>query len=129
MNQTDKANKKVLIVDDSPWVRKMLKGLLDSWGYQVIEAEDGEQALEKLQIETFDLLICDVVMPNKTGWEVLNVVKKNPKTQDIPVIMLTSMDKDSDMIQGYELGATYYMTKPFTKAQLLYGLQLMFEES
>ncbi|MEW6184669.1 MAG: response regulator [Thermodesulfobacteriota bacterium] len=129
MNQTDKSNKKVLIVDDSPWVRKMLKGLLDNWGHQVIEAQDGEQALEKLQIEAFDLLICDVVMPNKTGWEVLNEVKRNPKTQDIPVIMLTSMDKDADMIQGYALGATYYMTKPFTKAQLLYGLQLMFEET
>jgi CheY-like chemotaxis protein len=129
MDQMNKEKKKILIVDDSPWVRKMLKGLLDSWDHQVVEAQDGEQALEKLRKEAFDLLICDVVMPNKTGWEVLNEVKKNPNTKDIPVIMLTSMDKDSDMIQGYELGATYYMTKPFTKAQLLYGLQLMFEES
>jgi CheY-like chemotaxis protein len=122
-------NKKILVVDDSEWVRKMLRTHLTSWGHQVIEAEDGVQALEQLQNEDFDLLICDVVMPNKNGWEVLSEAKKNPKTQNMPVIMLTSMSKDSDMLQGYELGATYYMTKPFTKAQLLYGLQLMFEET
>jgi DNA-binding response OmpR family regulator len=122
-------NKNILVVDDSAWVRKMLRTHLDSWGHQVDEAQDGAQALEQLQNKDFDLLICDVVMPNKNGWEVLSDVKKNPKTQDMPVIMLTSMSKDSDMVQGYELGATYYMSKPFTKAQLLYGLQLMFEES
>ena len=122
-------NKKILVVDDSAWVRNMIRTHLDSWGHQVKEAQDGVEALKQLQNEDFDLVICDVVMPNKNGWEVLSEVKKNPRTQDLPVIMLTSMSKDSDMLQGYELGATYYMTKPFTKAQLLYGLQLMFEES
>ena len=122
-------NKKILIVDDSEWIRKVLRTHLASWGHQVIEAQDGAHALEQLQNEDFDLLICDVVMPNKDGWEVLSEVKKNPRTRDIPVIMLTAKDKDSDMFQGYELGANYYMTKPFTKDQLLYGIQLMFEES
>lgn len=121
-------NKKILVVDDSAWIRNMLKNYLSGWGHQVWEAQDGAEALERLQEEDFDLMICDVVMPNKNGWEVLNEVKKNPKTQEMPVIMLTSMSKDSDMLHGYELGATYYMTKPFTKAQLQYGLQLMFEE-
>jgi CheY-like chemotaxis protein len=121
-------NKKILIVDDSEWIRKVLRTHLASWGHQVIEAQDGAHALEQLQNEDFDLLICDVVMPNKDGWEVLSEVKKNPRTRDIPVIMLTAKDKDSDMFQGYELGANYYMTKPFTKDQLLYGIQLMFEE-
>jgi len=122
-------NKKILIVDDSEWIRKVLRTHLAGWGHQVKEAQDGAQALEQLQNEDFDLLICDVVMPNKNGWEVLSEVKKNPRTRDIPVIMLTAKDKDSDMFQGYELGANYYMTKPFTKDQLLYGIQLMFEES
>jgi CheY-like chemotaxis protein len=122
-------NKKILIVDDSDWIRKVLRTHLLSWGHQVTEAQDGVQALEQLQNDDFDLVICDVIMPNKNGWEVLAEVKKNPKTQDIPVIMLTAKDKDSDMFQGYELGANYYMTKPFTKDQLLYGIQLMFEES
>jgi|YelNatPaOPRAMG01_1025707.scaffolds.fasta_scaffold70687_2 CheY-like chemotaxis protein len=124
----ENVNKKILVVDDSAWIRNMLKNYLGSWGHEVREAADGVEALEKLGEEDFDLLICDVVMPNKNGWEVLSEVKKNPKTQEMPVIMLTSMSKDSDMLYGYELGATYYMTKPFTKAQLQYGLQLMFEE-
>ena len=67
-------------------------------------------------------------MPNKDGWEFVKEVKSSPKTKDIPVIVLTAKNKDSDMFRGYELGADYYMTKPFTKEQLLYGLQLMFEE-
>jgi two-component system alkaline phosphatase synthesis response regulator PhoP/two-component system response regulator VicR len=66
-------------------------------------------------------------MPNKDGWEVLQEVRSNSRTKDIPVIVLTARDEDSDMFQGYDLGANYYLTKPFTKAQLLYGLKLMFE--
>jgi CheY-like chemotaxis protein len=121
--------KKILVVDDSDWMRKMLRTHLVSWGYEVKEAEDGAKALEYLKNEVFDLLICDIVMPKKDGWEVLREVKKDPRTQDMPVIMLTGQDKVTDMAQGYGLGAAYYMTKPFTKAQLLYGVQLMFEET
>jgi DNA-binding response OmpR family regulator len=77
--------------------------------------------------EDFDLLICDIMMPNKDGWEVLKEVRSNPKTKDMPVIVLTAKDEDSDMFKGYDLGANYYITKPFTKAQLLNGIQLMFK--
>jgi DNA-binding response OmpR family regulator len=68
-------------------------------------------------------------MPNKNGWEVLKSVKSNPKTRDIPVIMLTAKNEDADMFKGYGLGANYYITKPFTKDQLLYGLKLMLGET
>jgi two-component system, OmpR family, alkaline phosphatase synthesis response regulator PhoP len=118
-------SKKILIVDDSAWIRKVLKTHLANWGFEVMEAVDGEQAIEQLDADHFDLVICDVIMPKKTGWEVLNEVKANPKTQSIPIIMLTAKNEDSDMFQGYQMGADYYMTKPFTKAQLLYGLRLM----
>jgi two-component system alkaline phosphatase synthesis response regulator PhoP/two-component system response regulator VicR len=67
-------------------------------------------------------------MPNKNGWEVLKAVRSNLKTKDMPVIILTAKNEDSDMFQGYELGANYYMTKPFTKDQLLFGLKMMFGE-
>jgi DNA-binding response OmpR family regulator len=69
------------------------------------------------------------MMPNKNGWEVVKEVKTNPETSEIPIILLTAKNDDIDMFKGYELGANYYMTKPFTKDQLLYGLKLMFEES
>ncbi len=120
--------KKILIVDDEEIIRKFLRINLLKLGYEVKEAMDGVQALEQLGKDTYDLLISDVLMPNKNGWEVLKAVRSNPKTKDLPVILLTAKNEDADMFQGYELGANYYMTKPFTKDQLLYGLKMMFGE-
>jgi two-component system alkaline phosphatase synthesis response regulator PhoP len=120
--------KKVLIVDDEEVIRKFLRINLLKWGYEVREAMDGLQALEQLGHDNYDLLICDVLMPNKNGWEVLKAVRSNPKIKDIPVIVLTAKNQDADMFKGYELGANYYITKPFTKDQLLYGVKLMFGE-
>jgi two-component system alkaline phosphatase synthesis response regulator PhoP len=121
--------KKVLIVDDEEVIRKFLRINLTNWGYEVKEAKDGVEALEQLKSNQFDLLISDIVMPNKDGWEVLKVVKANPKTKDMPVIVLTAKGEDKDMFKGYDLGANYYMTKPFTKTQLQYGIKLMFGEN
>jgi len=120
--------KKVLIVDDEEIIRKFLRINLLKLGYEVKEAMDGVQALEQLGKDTYDLLISDVLMPNKNGWELLKAVRSNPKTKDLPVILLTAKNEDADMFQGYELGANYYMTKPFTKDQLLFGLKMMFGE-
>lgn len=121
-------SKRVLIVDDEEVIRKFLKIHLAKLGYEVKEAADGEQAIEQLGIDDFDLLICDILMPKKNGWEVMKEVKSNPKTRNLPVILLTAKNEDSDMFKGYDLGANYYMTKPFTKAQLFYGLKLMLDE-
>jgi len=120
--------RKVLIVDDEEVIRKFLRIHLDKLGYEVMEAADGEQAIEQLGNDDFDLLICDIMMPKKDGWEVIKEVKSNPKTKKLPVIVLTAKNEDPDMFKGYDLGANYYMTKPFTKDQLLYGLKLMLEE-
>jgi DNA-binding response OmpR family regulator len=121
--------RKVLIVDDEEVIRKFLRIHLDKLGYEVREAADGEQALEEIGKDDFDLLICDILMPKKDGWEVVKEVKSNSKTKHLPVILLTAKNEDSDMFKGYDLGANYYMTKPFTKAQLIYGLKLMFDDS
>jgi two-component system alkaline phosphatase synthesis response regulator PhoP len=121
--------RKILIVDDEEIIRKFLRIHLDKLGYEVKEAADGEQAIEELGKDDFDLLICDILMPKKNGWEVVKEVKSNSKTKRLPVILLTAKNEDSDMFKGYDLGANYYMTKPFTKAQLLYGLRLMFNGS
>jgi CheY-like chemotaxis protein len=121
-------NKNILIVEDDKVVRKFLSLQLSQWGYRVMEAEDGVQAILKLGKEDFNLIICDIMMPNKDGWELMKEVRLSPKTKDIPVIALTAKNKDSDMFKEYDLGANYYIPKPFTKAQLLYGIQLVFEE-
>ncbi|MBS3920052.1 MAG: response regulator [Deltaproteobacteria bacterium] len=122
-------SKRILIVDDEEVIRKFLKIHLTKLGHEVTEAEDGQKAIEKIGGDKFDLIICDVMMPNKNGWEVVKEVKSNPKSSEIPIILLTAKNDDVDIFKGYELGANYYMTKPFTKDQLLYGLKLMFEEA
>jgi CheY-like chemotaxis protein len=122
-------SRKILVVDDEEVIRKFLRVHLVKLGYEVEEAADGEQALAQLGKDHFDLLICDILMPKKDGWEVIKEVKSNPRTKNLPVILLTAKNEDSDMFKGYDLGANYYMTKPFTKTQLLYGLKLMFDET
>ena len=117
-------NEKILIVEDDDVIRKFLRLQLGKWGYRVVEAEDGVGATLELGQEDFDLIICDIMMPNKNGWELIKEVRLSPKTKDIPVIVLTAKNKDSDMFKGYELGANYYMTKPFTRAQLIHGIEL-----
>ena len=119
--------KRVLVADHEEVIRKLIKTHLAKKGYYVAEAGDGRHALEQLVKDNFDLLICDILMPNKTGIEVLKRVKANPKTRDIPIIMLTTKKEVPDLFQEYELGADYYLTKPFTKSQLLHGIELLFE--
>ena len=119
--------KRVLVADHEEVIRKLIKTHLAKKGYYVAEAEDGRHALEQLVEDNFDLLICDILMPNKTGIEVLKRVKANPKTRDIPVILLTTKKEVPDLFEEYQLGADYYLTKPFTKSQLLHGIELMFE--
>jgi DNA-binding response OmpR family regulator len=121
-------NKRILVVDDEEVIRRFLTLQLNKWGYEVVEAEDGVEATSKLENQDFDLIISDIMMPNKDGWRLLREVKFNPKTKNIPVIMLTAKNRDEDMFKGYELGATYYLPKPFTKEQLLYGIRMMFSD-
>jgi CheY-like chemotaxis protein len=121
--------KRVLVVDDEETIRKILKLHLSKLGCEIDEAADGLQALERLRKNDFDLLICDILMPNMDGWQVLREIRSDERTKNIPAIVLTAKNEEADMFKGYGLGANYYLTKPFTKAQLLYGLKLMFEET
>jgi DNA-binding response OmpR family regulator len=119
--------KKVLIADDEKRIRELVRTHLSTWGYEVCEALDGEEAVSQITNDSFDLVICDTLMPKKSGWEVLKEVKSNPKTKNLPVIVLTTRRHEPDMFKGYELGANYYMIKPFTKSQLREGIELMLE--
>jgi DNA-binding response OmpR family regulator len=122
-------NRKILVVDDEEVIRKYLNLQLNKWGYDVVEAEDGAIALLKLESKDIDLIILDIMMPNKNGWELLKELKLNERTKNIPVIILTAKNRDEDMFKGYEMGASYYLPKPFTKEQLLYGIKMMFDEN
>jgi CheY-like chemotaxis protein len=123
-----KPNRKVLVADDEAAVRASLKSHLTHWGYDVREAVDGVQAIEEVTKDRFDLVICDGMMPNKTGWDVLREVKSNPKTRDVPIILMIAKKVEPDIFKGYDLGAEYYMSKPFTKSQFLNVIRFMLDE-
>lgn len=122
-------SKKVLIIDDDAMIRNLVQSMLEPEGYQVLTAEDGLQGVELLDKQKrpldLSLIILDVVMPGMNGLDVLTRLKLHQHTQSIPVMMLTGEDKAEDIMAGYNVGADYYVTKPFTRQQLLYGLGIV----
>lgn len=122
-------NKKVLIVDDDPMIRNLVQAILEGEGYSVSAFDDGPKAVEALDNEPrpikLDFVILDVMMPGMNGLDVLTRMKLHSHTQDLPVIMLTGEDKAEDIMNGYSVGADYYITKPFTRQQLMYGINLV----
>ncbi len=111
--------KKILIADDRSEVVELVKVTLEGEGYRTIDAFDGSEALEKIRLEKPDLILLDIVMPKMDGFEVLSEIRKDPKTKDIPIIMLTAKGQKSDQEKGKELGATGYIIKPFSPSALL----------
>ena len=107
---------KVLIVDDDDKLRKLLKEYLEGYGYQVRTLSDGSNILQKLQEDSSDIVILDVMMPKKNGLEVLQDIRRESK---VPVIMLTAKGEDADRIVGLEMGADDYLPKPFNPRELL----------
>lgn len=124
-------SKKVLAVDDDPMIRGLLREILAAQGYEVTLAEDGPAGLELLKNQDFvtglSLIILDVVMPGLTGLEVLSQVKQDNLAPATPVIMLTGEARQEDILEGYNRGADYYITKPFTRQQLMHGVTLVSE--
>src|SRR5213592_4131689 len=110
---------KILIADDSPNIREILKMSLETDGYSVVLAEDGEQALAMVTDEKPDLVIIDVMMPKVNGFQVCRRVKTERTTHDVPVIMLTAKSAQQDVYWGKDCGADEYLTKPFSTKELV----------
>ncbi len=105
---------KILVADDSPNIREILRLSLETDGYTVVLAEDGEQALALVAGQKPDLVIIDVMMPKVNGFQVCRKVKTDPATHDVPVIMLTAKIGQQDVHWGKDCGADEYITKPFS---------------
>lgn len=101
---------KILIADDEPEIRDLLRLYLENEQYEVIEAEDGQQALDRLRTEKPDLCVLDIMMPKMDGYHVLQELRKE---SNIPVLILSAKDADSEKILGLNLGADDYLSKPF----------------
>jgi phosphate regulon transcriptional regulator PhoB len=113
------ANKKILVADDEPDVLHLVTTNLKNAGYTVIKAEDGLVALTKARETRPDLIVLDLMLPELSGLEVCKVLKKEPGTAHIPIIMLTAKAEEVDRIVGLELGADDYLTKPFSPRELV----------
>ncbi|MFA9557499.1 response regulator [Evansella sp. AB-rgal1] len=111
--------KKILIADDEEVLRMLIVDTLEDLDVDIIEAEDGQEAWEKVNENTFDLIILDYMMPRLTGYEVLLKVKSHEKLKQVPVLMLTAKSQQKDRQQLLEAGADYFMEKPFRPTQLM----------
>src|ERR1700681_3387950 len=109
----------ILVADDNEANRELLSALLSAEGYQVVCAADGQQALARVNSDSIDLALLDVVMPRPTGFEVCQAMKAKPETRLIPVILLTSLNSDSDRIHGIMCGADDFLSRPVNKHELL----------
>jgi len=113
------AKEKILIVDDEQDILELLNYNLGREGYKVVSAETGEQAYDLANTKSPDLIILDLMLPGIDGLEVCKLLKKNPQTETIPIIMLTAKGEEADIVTGLELGAADYVTKPFSPRVLL----------
>lgn len=116
---------KILVVDDNPDSVAIMRGILESRGYEVASVSRGMKAIEYLSTQTVDLVLLDVMMPEMSGIEVLQRLKADAATGHLPVILVTAKTQDDDVLSGYQYGADYYITKPFTGKQLVYGIELI----
>jgi len=108
----------ILTADDNMQIRMLVKAALRSLGHELIEATDGEQALEIALARVPDLVLLDVNMPKLDGWEVLHFLRKKPETADVRVMMLTTAAQKVDLERGEALGCTDYLVKPFEPKNL-----------
>jgi twitching motility two-component system response regulator PilH len=113
------ASSKILVVEDSPTYLRKIAGFLQGLGYEVSTAIDGEEALEKAMQENPSLIVLDVILPKKNGFQVCRQLKTTPATQGIKILMMTSKSQDSDRFWGLKQGADEYMTKPFDDNELV----------
>lgn len=113
------SEKRILIVDDSNTIRRSAEIFLKQAGYDVLLAEDGFDALAKVHDYKPDLIFCDILMPRLDGYQTCAIIKRNKAFGSVPIVMLSSKDSVFDIARGRMVGANDYITKPFTKAQLV----------
>lgn len=110
---------RILVVDDDRDIVRLVRSYLEKAGYQILTAYDGDTALKILKAEKPQLLILDLMLPDKDGWDVVRLVRSDPQIAATPIIMLTARVEDTDKIVGLEIGADDYITKPFNPREVV----------
>ncbi|MBN1991060.1 MAG: response regulator transcription factor [Anaerolineae bacterium] len=109
----------ILVVDDDKQIVRLVRSYLEQAGYRVLTAYDGETALHAIRREQPDLVVLDLMLPDRNGWEITRIVRREPSLANLPIIMLTARVEDSDKIVGLELGADDYIAKPFNPREVV----------
>ena len=116
---------KVLVIDDSNTIRRSAEIFLKQGGHDVLLADDGFDALSKVNDYDPDLIFCDILMPRLDGYQTCAIIKRNARYSEVPIVMLSSKDGVFDKARGRMVGSQEYLTKPFTKDQLLQTVQAL----
>ena len=116
---------KVLVIDDSNTIRRSAEIFLKQGGHDVLLADDGFDALSKVNDYEPDLIFCDILMPRLDGYQTCAIIKRNARYSGVPIVMLSSRDGVFDKARGRMVGSQEYLTKPFTKDQLLQTVQAL----
>ena len=120
---------KILIADDEPNIVISLEFLLKREGYEVVVAHDGAEALAGVRSERPDMLILDVMMPLRNGFEVCQDLRQDPEFKDLRIMMLTAKGRDTEVSKGLALGADVYMTKPFSTRELIAKVKALIDRA
>ena len=120
---------RILVVDDDRDIVRLVQSYLNKAGYETLTAYDGETALKLLRAEMPQLVILDLMLPDRDGWEVARLVRGDPRLRAIPIIMLTARVEDNDKIIGLEIGADDYITKPFNPRELVARVRALLRRS
>ncbi|HEY9253347.1 MAG TPA: twitching motility response regulator PilH [Stenotrophomonas sp.] len=120
---------RILIVDDSPSQLLGIQRIVEKLGHQTITATDGAAGVEAAKAALPDLVLMDVVMPNLNGFQATRTLKREPTTQNIPVILVTTKDQDTDRMWGMRQGARAYITKPFSEDELSEVIERVFSRA
>ncbi|MBW4443611.1 MAG: response regulator transcription factor [Plectolyngbya sp. WJT66-NPBG17] len=120
MKETSSGNhRRLLLIDDDPNLILLVKDYLEFRGYEVVTAENGREALEVLEQDVPDMIICDVMMPEMDGYQLVSNIRQDPKTSWIPVLFLSAKGQSQDRVKGLNIGADVYMVKPFEPEELV----------
>ncbi|MCK6439413.1 MAG: response regulator [Planctomycetes bacterium] len=117
----------ILVIDDSPTIRRLLSHSLKNLGYSIVLAEDGLQGLEKLSVEDIDIVIVDLNMPNMDGLEFTREVRASTVHRDMPIIMLTTESSEQDRARGLSAGVNTYLVKPTSPEKLNYKVRALLD--
>jgi two-component system, chemotaxis family, response regulator PixH len=113
----------ILIVEDSPSELELMSHYLKESGYEVIKATGAKEALEKASSEKLDIIVTDVVMPGMSGFELCRALKRNPSTENVPIVVCSSKNQEIDRLWAMRQGADAYITKPYTREELLLAIK------